>query len=85
MLGRRRGREIMDVLQWQRPSEVNTDAADAVEIADTAEGVLLRVSSEETSILVSRWAWADFLAAADAGEYNATLSSAREVLKRIDA
>jgi hypothetical protein len=70
----------MDPLQWQRPSEVNTDEGDAVEIADTEEGVLLRVSSGDDSVVISRWAWADFLAAADAGEYNATLPSAREVL-----
>ncbi len=75
----------MDLLQWQRPSEVNTDVADAVEVADTADGVLLRVSSSDITILVSRWAWADFLGAADAGEYDATLPSAREVLSRVDA
>ncbi len=79
-----RGRTV-GLLQWQRPSEVNTDAADAVEVADTAEGVLLRVSSCDTAILISRWAWADFLGAADAGEYDATLPSAREVLSRVDA
>ncbi len=73
----------MDLLQWQRPSEVNTGAAEAVEIADTEEGVLLRISSSDTAILISRWAWADFLGAADAGEYNATLPSAKEVLSRV--
>jgi hypothetical protein len=34
-----------DSLQWQRPSEVNTDECEAVEIADTEEGVLLRIGS----------------------------------------
>ncbi len=75
----------MDNLQWQRPSEVNTDAADVVEIADTDEGVLLRTASSDIAILVSRWAWNDFLGAVDAGEYNATLPSAKEILSRVDA
>jgi hypothetical protein len=73
----------MAVLQWQRPSEVNTDVADAVEIADVAEGVLLRISASDIAILISRWAWADFMAAAGAGEYDATLPSTREVLARL--
>ncbi len=75
----------MALLRWQHPSEVTTDPADAVEIADVAEGVLLKVRSSDIAILVSRWAWADFLAAADAGEYDATLPSAEEVLRLVDA
>jgi hypothetical protein len=75
----------MVVLQWQRPSEVNVDAADAVEIADTAEGVLLRTSASDTAVLISRGAWVDFMAAADAGEYDATLPSAGGVLDRPDS
>jgi hypothetical protein len=70
-------------LQWQRPSETTTDPTDVVEVADTAEGVRLRNESGE--VLIDRWAWADFLAAANAGEYNATLPSAKEVLNRMDS
>src|SRR5262249_50107261 len=71
-----RERNIMDALQWQRPSEVNTDAADVVEIADTAEGVLLRTSASDTAVLIDRGAWVDFSAAVNAGEYDAILPSA---------
>ncbi len=70
----------MDLLRWQRPGEVTTDPAEAVVVADVEEGVLVRVRYSDIAILVSRWAWADFLAAADAGEYDATLPSAEEAL-----
>jgi hypothetical protein len=71
------------VLQWQRPSEPTTDPADAVEIAITEEGIRMRNRTGE--ILIDRWAWGDLLAAADAGEYDATLPSAKEALSRLDA
>jgi hypothetical protein len=56
-----------------------------VEIADTEDGVLFRVHpTGEFAFLISRWAWADFLAAVAAGEYDTTLPRVEDRLRRSD-
>lgn len=76
----------MNRMEWQRPSEVHTDDGHAVEIADTEEGVVLRYSENDTEcVVIPRWAWADFVAAIEGGEFREILPSAREVFELVDA
>jgi hypothetical protein len=76
----------MDRLEWQRPGEVHTDDGHAVEIIDGEDGVVLRYSgTPDETVTIPRWAWADFMAETERGEYRDTLPSAREVLARAES
>lgn len=71
----------MNQIPWQRPSKIGPAATDVVEVADTDDGVLLRIYPGDLAFLISRWAWADFLTAVNAGEYDTTLPGAEECLR----
>jgi hypothetical protein len=65
----------VDDLLWIRPPDADADpaSADAVEVAATLEGVLLRVRPDSGDpsdpVPISMWAWSSFLAAIEADEF----------------
>jgi hypothetical protein len=52
---------------------VETASADAVEVTRDGDRVLLRTGPGAPPVSVSRWGWADFVGAVEAGEFDATL------------
>jgi hypothetical protein len=61
-----------------------TAPADAVEVTRDGDRVLLRAGPGAPPVGVSRWGWADFVGAVEAGEFDATLIIGGDVFRTSD-
>ncbi|OHV31648.1 DUF397 domain-containing protein [Parafrankia colletiae] len=66
---------VLPPLEWRRPSQVNPAVPDIIEVAADGPRVLIR-SSLGLAVRNSPGAFADFIRAAKAGEYDNLLPTA---------